>query len=92
MLTHSVCSSILLSTQSVITAAPLICLAASVACVYVSRNGWVRKIGERTEVDNCGPGVAQRPEDSRRVETLTTSEAMHRCVVCASRLCGVEAT
>ena len=63
MLTHSVCSSILLSTQSVITAAPLICLAASVACVYVSRNGWVRKIGERTEVDNCGPGVAQRPED-----------------------------
>ena len=46
-----------------ITAAPLICLAASVARVYVSRHGLVRKIGERIEVDNCGPGVAQRPED-----------------------------
>ena len=46
-----------------ITAAPLICLAASVTCVYLLRNGLVRKIGERTEVDNCGPGVAQRPED-----------------------------
>ena len=46
-----------------ITAAPLISLAASVACVYVSRNGLVRNIGGRTEVDNCGPGVAQLPED-----------------------------
>ena len=46
-----------------ITAAPLICLAASVVCVYVARNGLVQKIGERTEMDYCGPGVAQRPED-----------------------------
>ena len=56
-------NSIAMAALSVITVAPRIRLAASVACVYVSRNGLVRKIGGRTEVDNCGPGVAQRPED-----------------------------
>ena len=72
----------LLSTQSVITAAPLICLAASVVCVYVSRNGLVQKIGERTEMDYCGSGVAQRPADyhtqHRHLKLKMTANAWRR--------------
>ena len=45
-----------------ITAAPPICLTASVGCGSVSRKELARRIGERNEVDNCGFGVAQRPE------------------------------
>ena len=53
----------LLSTQSVITAAPPICLTPSLGGGSVSRKELARRIGERNEVDNCGFGVAQRPED-----------------------------
>ena len=46
-----------------ITAAPRICLTPSLGGGSVSRKELARRIGERNEVDNCGFGVAQRPED-----------------------------
>ena len=46
-----------------ITAAPPICLTPSLEGGSVSRKELARRIGERNEVDNCGFGVAQRPED-----------------------------
>ena len=62
-----------------ITAAPPICLAASVGCGYVSRRVLARIIVEKSEVENCGPRVAEGLEDyhaqRRQLKLMMTENA-----------------